>query len=613
MTVSTQPAPPLSTPPLQDARQQRPLVRALYAAVAWAVVAHVVVAALRPLHDGGGDGGSGSGGGSSANLTALMAGERVRESHVVVVGGGALARAHDNRFLQAAHNERGAAPLCSLFLPPLTLTHSHILHARRHPCKPRPSFLPPCRRQDLVEPHGYPLEEHFVATSDGYVLRLFRIPHGADDGGGGGGSGSSGSGSAGSGADSGSGSNASGAAAAPPPPRPVVLLQHALMDSSAGWALLGPRRALAFRLADAGFDVWLANSRGNRYSRNHTRLDPDADAAAFWAFSWADMAERDAPATVDYALSVARARSLVFVGYSQGAAVGLAALAAKPGLAARVSLAVLIVPVVFTAHVRSAPFVLLARLGLDRAAAAAGFGEWAAHTPATAARAARVCGAVPRLCALYLTAICGANPNGNLEAEVLSRLMAHVPVGTSVQNMALWSQSIRRRSATEVRRYDFGADCARGRRCNRREYHGLAPGGGGGGASGGGSFGGSSSGGGVAAKEASEAAAALLPPAFNLSAVEAPVALFTGGRDALATPADVALLRRALAGAGSAGAGVIVADRVVEDYAHLDFEVGADAPERVYGDVVALARAAAAGRFERRGGGTAGGGAAAAA
>lgn len=33
---------------------------------------------------------------------------------------------------------------------------------------------------DLVLPYGYPLEEHFVTTQDGYILRMYRIPHGRD-------------------------------------------------------------------------------------------------------------------------------------------------------------------------------------------------------------------------------------------------------------------------------------------------------------------------------------------------------------------------------------------------------------------------------------------------
>jgi lysosomal acid lipase/cholesteryl ester hydrolase len=87
------------------------------------------------------------------------------------------------------------------------------------------------------------------------------------------------------------------------------------MDSSAGWLLLGPKHALALQLVEAGFDVWMGNARGNRYSRNHTTLTPGQPA--FWAWSWQQQAEYDLPASIDYVLEVTQQQKLVLVGYSQ--------------------------------------------------------------------------------------------------------------------------------------------------------------------------------------------------------------------------------------------------------------------------------------------------------
>jgi hypothetical protein len=47
-------------------------------------------------------------------------------------------------------------------------------------------------------------------------------------------------------------------------------------------------------LADAGYDVWVGNSRGNRYSREHTQhTTKDRE---FWDFTWSEMADYDLPA-----------------------------------------------------------------------------------------------------------------------------------------------------------------------------------------------------------------------------------------------------------------------------------------------------------------------------
>ena len=59
----------------------------------------------------------------------------------------------------------------------------------------------------------------------------------------------------------------------------VVFLQHGLFESADSW-VMNKETSLAFELAWKGYDVWLGNSRGNRYSRGHEFLDE------FWGQYW---------------------------------------------------------------------------------------------------------------------------------------------------------------------------------------------------------------------------------------------------------------------------------------------------------------------------------------
>tara|TARA_B110000285_G_C15047665_1_gene575215 strand:- start:775 stop:963 length:189 start_codon:yes stop_codon:yes gene_type:complete len=61
------------------------------------------------------------------------------------------------------------------------------------------------------------------------------------------------------------------------------------------WVIHGGA-SLAYVLANAGYDVWLGNNRGNKYSRANTKLDPSKDKATFFDFSFFELGKYDAPA-----------------------------------------------------------------------------------------------------------------------------------------------------------------------------------------------------------------------------------------------------------------------------------------------------------------------------
>jgi len=56
--------------------------------------------------------------------------------------------------------------------------------------------------------------------------------------------------------------------------------------------------APAFVMVRAGYDVWLGNNRGTKYSMGHTSLS--TDSKEYWEFSYTELGKYDMPAMLDY-------------------------------------------------------------------------------------------------------------------------------------------------------------------------------------------------------------------------------------------------------------------------------------------------------------------------
>lgn len=83
-------------------------------------------------------------------------------------------------------------------------------------------------------------------------------------------------------------------------------------------------------MADAGYDVWLPNNRGNFYSRQHLFKNPDDLISEYWNFSWDDIAFQDFPCIFNYIQSVTNQNKFYYVAASQGTSSIMALLSEYP-------------------------------------------------------------------------------------------------------------------------------------------------------------------------------------------------------------------------------------------------------------------------------------------
>ena len=324
---------------------------------------------------------------------------------------------------------------------------------------------------DFVACNNYPVESHTIETDDGYELEFFRIQEKNTE----------------------ITNNGN---------KPVVLLWHGLLDSADAFVINEEHLAPGFVLANKGFDVWLANSRGNKYSLGHVSLN-SSKSVDYWDFSWQDIAEHDIPAAFSYIFNKTN-QKINYIGHGQGSTQMFAHLAdpkgKHPAVASYLRKFAALGPVVYLSNVRSSPIKSIA--GIPKIAelllniATRGFLNPTRKTPADDT----VCKNFPSFCKIGLT-LFDENPKQN-NAKRLDYLAGHFPAGTSARDVTHFIQSMKAKGAFE--KYDYGSVI------NMKKY------------------------------------GTRTPPKYDLSLVTEDVGLFTGTEDLVADPADVAQLNKDL-------------------------------------------------------------------
>lgn len=360
---------------------------------------------------------------------------------------------------------------------------------------------------EIVRKNGYPCEEHWVHTEDEYILALHRIPHGKDQD--------------------------------PSVKRPVIFVQHGLLCSSADWVIPYPTKGLGYILADAGYDVWMGNFRGNTYSRNHTFLDPEHTKSGFWDFTWDEMARYDLPAMIEFVLEFTEEEELFYAGHSMGTTSFMAMHKYRKDLAAKIRLANLLAPVAGEANM-GGPIGWIADSWiegmLEWLLGLMGIGEFLPDSLLIDCLASLFCneGEITQgLCTNILFILCGFD-EAQLNKTLLPDILHHTPAGASTYTILHYAQE---KQVPGFHAYDWGDP-----QTNFMHHHEYEP------------------------------------PMYDLGEVTTPVALYWSDNDYFAMPGDIL---DTIMGLPNIVRGMNH-NVEFELFTHLDFLWGIDADRYVY-------------------------------
>ncbi|CAL4083703.1 unnamed protein product [Meganyctiphanes norvegica] len=298
----------------------------------------------------------------------------------------------------------------------------------------------------------------------------------------------------------------------------VSFLMHGLLGSSSEFIMNSPDRALAYMMADAGWDVWMGNNRGNTYSRKHKNLDPDTDSK-FWDFSWDTMGRYDLPAMLEYVRNHTGFSKIDFVGHSMGTRTFMAMMHYHPYIKSWINVMASLGPDVYINHMFEPAKTPLRLASIFEATITRTRGGEILESSLTA-DTCPVINSTIQFCKSNILQLVNSIRGAHIVEEFRPIIEAHNPAGSSIRSIAHYGQLLSSRGFTA---YDYG------RQRNLLEY------------------------------------GSVYAPELCLQRAQVPVALYWGEGDIISHPEDVKRLAAELPN-------VIVNHKVkYKEFGHLDF------------------------------------------
>ncbi|CAL8134298.1 unnamed protein product [Orchesella dallaii] len=365
-----------------------------------------------------------------------------------------------------------------------------------------------CKTPDLLRKYGYPVETHTTLSPDGFRLVAHRIPYGSHR----------------------------GKEKNKLLSRKPVILAHALLCSSSDWLMNVPEKALGYILADAGYDVWLINSRGNSYSSDHLHFN-EKDWE-YWDFSFHEMGTLDVPAWIDYILNVTGHSDLHYVGHSMGSTAFFIGMSERPEYNEKIDKMFALAPALYITESR---YWLLAKLLTPLYGEMISLFGASSFVPTTFRTMLNMfgfgCTMVEPFCDNFFFFVAGYNP-GQTNSTQTAVIASHTPDNVSSKTINHFLQVMR---SGKFQQYDYGW------RNSKMYISGQSQ-----------------------------------PPEYSLKNVSASVVIFHSENDIFATPKDVLKTSKMLLN--------LKEINLVQDpmFTHTDFTYAIDADKLVYSRILEI-------------------------